>query len=222
LNLFSEYLVGLKINIFFRIGLPFSSHCCKNNFLTEHIFFFILTGSNNQNGYLPAAPWEAVSMNPFQENQMSFLTSYPTQQLQSYPTQQLQPYPNQQPQPMQVAPGFVTVVPQPVIIAQVGTLQPMGAPAYSPHQQIQVMPIANQQAMYAGQMQQMYIQNAYAYGYGNLYGASMQENISSYNQTPSTKVQQSNTKSQTKDSMFGDLVNMSKYKKSVNKKIGTL
>jgi hypothetical protein len=175
----------------------------------------MLTGSNNQNGSPPPAPWEAVSTNPFEENQMSFQTSYPTQQLQSYPNQQLQP--------MQAAqPGFVTIVPQPVISGQVGTLQPMGAPAYSLYQQIQVMPIANQQAMYAGQMQQMYIQNMYAYGYGDLYGASMQENVKLYNQTPSTRVEQSNIKPQPKDNMFGDLVNMSKYKQNMNKKIGTL
>lgn len=183
----------------------------------------MLTGSSNHNGSLPPAPWEAVTTNPFQENQSNFQTSYPTQQLQSYPTQQLQPYPNQQPQPMQVAqPGFVTVVPQPVIIGQVGSLQTMGTSAYSPYPQIQVMPIANQQTLYAGQMPQMYVQNTYAYGYGNLYGASMQENIGLYNQTPSTKVQQSNIQSKPKDNMFGDLVNMSKYRQSMKKKIGTL
>ncbi|KAF3333175.1 target of Myb protein 1-like isoform X1 [Carex littledalei] len=172
-------------------------------------------GSINQNGSQPPAPWEAVSTNPFQDNQMSLQTTYPSQQLQ--------PYPNQQPQPMQVAQsGYVTVVPQPVIIGQVSTLQPMGTPAYSPYSQIQMMPIANQQTMYAGQMPQMYVQNAYAYGYGNLYGTSLQENMNLYNQTPSTKVQQSNIQSQPKDTMFGDLVNMSKYKQNKNKKIGTL
>ncbi|XP_078176739.1 TOM1-like protein 8 isoform X2 [Carex rostrata] len=180
-------------------------------------------GSINQNGSQPPAPWEAVSTNPFQENQMSLQTTYPTQQMQSYPTQQLQPYPIQQPQPMQVTqPGYVTVVPQPVIFGQVSNLQPMGTPAYSPYSQIQMMPIANQQTMYAGQMPQMYVQNTYAYGYGTLYGTSMQENISLYNQTPSMKVQQSSIQSQPKDNTFGDLVNMSKYKQSMNKKIGSL
>lgn len=183
----------------------------------------MLTGSINQNGSQPPAPWEAVSTNPFQDNQMSLQTTYPTQQMQSYPTQQLQPYPNQQTQPMQVAqPGYVTVVPQPVIIGQVSNLQPMGTPAYSPYSQIQMMPIANQQTMYFGQMPQMYVQNTYAYGYGTLYGTSMQENISLYNQTPSMKVQQSSIQSQPKDNTFGDLVNMSKYKQSMNKKIGSL
>lgn len=175
----------------------------------------MLTGSINQNGSQPPAPWEAVSTNPFQDNQMSLQTTYPSQQLQ--------PYPNQQPQPMQVAQhGYVTVVPQPVIIGQVSNLQPMGTPAYSPYSQIQMMPIANQQTMYAGQMPQMYVQNTYAYGYGTLYGTSMQENISLYNQTPSMKAQQSSIQSQPKDNTFGDLVNMSKYKQSMKKKIGSL
>ncbi|KAJ4733717.1 Target of Myb protein 1 [Rhynchospora pubera] len=180
-------------------------------------------GVNNQNGSLPPAPWEAVSTNPFQDNQMSLQTNYPTQQMQSYPIQQLQAYPAQQPPPMQVAqPGYLTVVPQPVIIGQVGTLQPMGTPAYSPYSQIQIMPIANQQTMYAGQMPQLYVQNTYAYGYGNVYGASMQENVSLYNQSSTTVVQQSTNQSKPKDNMFGDLVNMTKYKKSMNKKIGAL